>query len=67
MFSTASIGIALATGPGRTADELIRDADAAMYRAKQNGGGRSALFDDVMRQRSVARLSLESDLRRRSR
>ncbi len=63
VFSTASIGIALATGPGRSADELIRDADAAMYRAKQNGGGRSALFDDVMRQRSVARLSLESDLR----
>jgi diguanylate cyclase (GGDEF)-like protein len=63
VFSTASIGIALATGPGRSADELLRDADAAMYRAKQSGGGRSALFDDVMRQRSLARLSLESDLR----
>ena len=50
--------------PTATADELIRDADAAMYRAKQSGGGRAALFDDVMRQRSVARLSLENDLRR---
>jgi diguanylate cyclase (GGDEF)-like protein/PAS domain S-box-containing protein len=61
--ATASIGISLgggATGP----ETLIRNADAAMYRAKERGRARYELFDDEMRQRSVSWLETESDLRR---
>src|SRR5581483_6346956 len=62
-FVTASIGIALATG-GERPDELIRDADSAMYRAKDRGRARYELFDEMMRARAVARLRVENDLRR---
>jgi diguanylate cyclase (GGDEF)-like protein/PAS domain S-box-containing protein len=62
-FVTTSIGIALAGG-GELADELIRDADAAMYRAKERGRARYELFDEVMRGRAIARLRVENDLRR---
>jgi diguanylate cyclase (GGDEF)-like protein/PAS domain S-box-containing protein len=62
-FVTTSIGIALAEG-GEVADELIRDADAAMYRAKDRGRARYELFDSVMRERAIARLRVENDLRR---
>jgi diguanylate cyclase (GGDEF)-like protein/PAS domain S-box-containing protein len=62
-FVTTSIGIALAQG-GEIADELIRDADAAMYRAKDRGRARYELFDEVMRERAIARLRVENDLRR---
>jgi len=62
-FVTTSIGIALAQG-GELADELIRDADAAMYRAKEHGRARYELFDGVMRDRAIARLRVENDLRR---
>jgi diguanylate cyclase (GGDEF)-like protein len=61
--SSASIGIALAVDPGIDAEDLIRDADAAMYRAKQAGGGRLMLFDDVTRQRALDRLHTENALR----
>ncbi len=43
---------------------LVRDADAAMYQAKSRGRGRFEVFDRAMRMRTVARLSLENDLRR---
>ncbi|HUJ35961.1 MAG TPA: bifunctional diguanylate cyclase/phosphodiesterase, partial [Solirubrobacteraceae bacterium] len=62
-FVTTSIGIALAGG-GEGADELIRDADAAMYRAKERGRARYEVFDEGMRGRAIARLRMENDLRR---
>jgi predicted signal transduction protein with EAL and GGDEF domain len=62
-FVSASIGIALARG-GELPQELIRDADAAMYRAKERGRARYELFDEVMRGRAIARLRVENDLRR---
>ncbi len=62
-FVTTSIGIAIARG-GEHAEELIRDADAAMYRAKEHGRARYELFDEVMRGRAIARLRVENDLRR---
>jgi diguanylate cyclase len=62
--STASIGIAVGVRPEQDPDELIRDADAAMYRAKQAGGGRTMLFDEVTRQRALDRLQTETALRR---
>ncbi len=64
MFMTVSIGIALApTGDEKPAN-LLRDADTAMYRAKSLGRGRHQLFDQDMRQRAVAQLQIETDLRR---
>jgi diguanylate cyclase (GGDEF)-like protein/PAS domain S-box-containing protein len=62
-FVTASVGIAIARD-GEIAQELIRDADAAMYRAKERGRARYELFDEVMRGRAIARLRVENDLRR---
>ena len=44
--SSASIGIAIAADPDQDGEDLIRDADAAMYRAKEAGGGRLMLFDE---------------------
>jgi diguanylate cyclase (GGDEF)-like protein len=62
-FLTASVGIALARG-GERAEELVRDADTAMYRAKEGGRARYELFDDDLRARTVARLRMETELRR---
>ncbi len=65
-FVTASIGIAVARPTGREpvdAELLIRDADAAMYRAKERGRGRCEVFDAEMRARAVHRLETERELR----
>jgi diguanylate cyclase (GGDEF)-like protein/PAS domain S-box-containing protein len=65
-FVTASIGIAVArpSDPEPVdAELLIRNADAAMYRAKERGRGRCELFDAEMRARAVRRLEVERDLR----
>jgi diguanylate cyclase (GGDEF)-like protein/PAS domain S-box-containing protein len=65
-FVTASIGIAVARPTGREpvdAELLIRDADAAMYRAKERGRGRCEVFDAEMRARAVRRLETERELR----
>jgi diguanylate cyclase (GGDEF)-like protein/PAS domain S-box-containing protein len=59
---TASIGIAV-WEPGASADELIRNADAAMYTAKERGRARWELFDAGMRQWSESWLTVESELR----
>ena len=63
-FMTASIGVAVANGPDDTPESLLRDAGAAMYRAKKRGPGRYELFDDAMRGQVLARLRVEAELRR---
>jgi predicted signal transduction protein with EAL and GGDEF domain len=60
-FVTASIGICLAHDT--SADDLVRDADAAMYRAKELGKARCELFDSALREQVVERVGLESALR----
>ncbi len=62
-ISSASLGIALSDDPHQDVEDLIRDADAAMYRAKEAGGGRLMLFDEVTRQRALTRLHTERALR----
>jgi diguanylate cyclase (GGDEF)-like protein/PAS domain S-box-containing protein len=62
-FVTSSIGIALADGH-QEAEALLRDADAAMYRAKQRGRARYDVFDDDLRMRALARGRTENELRR---
>ena len=62
-FLQASIGIAFAAG-NATPEDLLRDADAAMYRAKERGRSRVEVFDEAMRRDARARVSTESALRR---
>jgi diguanylate cyclase (GGDEF)-like protein/PAS domain S-box-containing protein len=62
-FVTASIGIAIAQ-PGDDAGDLLRDADAALYRAKDRGRARWAMFDDGMRAQVQRRLEVGNKLRR---
>ena len=62
-FATASIGIALSSSGYDRPDDILRDADIAMYRAKENGKARYEVFDHGMHARAVSRLQLESDLR----
>jgi diguanylate cyclase (GGDEF)-like protein/PAS domain S-box-containing protein len=67
VFTGASVGIALggdAAGAGETPEDLMRAADMAMYRAKASGSVRWAVFDRAMHDAAVARLEMESDLRR---
>jgi diguanylate cyclase (GGDEF)-like protein len=59
---TASVGICLSV-PGQRPDDLIRDADTAMYAAKELGRGRLRRFDAGLREQVTNRLSLENDLR----
>jgi diguanylate cyclase (GGDEF)-like protein/PAS domain S-box-containing protein len=63
VFTTASIGVALSTTGYESSQEILRDADTAMYRAKEQGKGRFEVFDKVMHARAISRLQLESDLR----
>jgi diguanylate cyclase (GGDEF)-like protein/PAS domain S-box-containing protein len=63
-FAKASLGIAISSAQGSVPDSLIRDADAAMYQAKERGRARFEIFDRAMRARTVERLSVENDLRR---
>ena len=62
-YVTATLGIAI--GSGEVAPEaLIRDSDAAMYRAKERGRGTYELFDEVMRARAHDHLRIENDMQR---
>lgn len=64
LFITGSLGVALSANRYDRAEDLLRDAEIAMYRAKALGGGRHEIFDRAMHDRAVAMLQLESDLRR---
>ncbi|MDY7094761.1 MAG: EAL domain-containing protein [Acidobacteriota bacterium] len=64
VFTGASIGVALGTSSYRHPEELIRDADIAMYEAKALGRGCHAVFDAEMHTQAMERLHLETDLRR---
>jgi diguanylate cyclase (GGDEF)-like protein len=58
-----SVGITMVNDPSISPDHVIRDADTAMYRAKELGGARFEMFDERSRQRAVERLQLEGALR----
>jgi diguanylate cyclase (GGDEF)-like protein/PAS domain S-box-containing protein len=60
----ASIGIALSPGDGETSEELMRNADLALYRAKQDGGSVHRFFEREMDRQAQKRRDLELDLRR---
>jgi diguanylate cyclase (GGDEF)-like protein/PAS domain S-box-containing protein len=64
IFLTASIGLALGGGDPEQAEDLLKDAELAMYHAKRTGGDRIDVFKDAMRARKSDRLTVESDLRR---
>src|SRR5258708_4014893 len=64
VFTSASIGIALSHGRYERPDDMLRDADIAMYRAKALGKARYEMFDAEMRARAILQLQLETDLRR---
>jgi diguanylate cyclase (GGDEF)-like protein/PAS domain S-box-containing protein len=64
IFLTASIGLALGGGEPERVEDLLKDAELAMYHAKRTGGDRIDVFKDTMRARKSDRLSVESDLRR---
>ena len=60
----SSIGLVVASSGDRTGDELIRDADVAMYQAKVAGQGSFALFEPAMQAEIAARMELETELRK---
>ena len=64
VFVNASVGIAIADGDDASADDVLRDADAAAYRAKDRGRNRYEVFDDALRAATAAALEVETDLHR---
>lgn len=64
MYSGASIGITYIESGYQTADEVLRDADAAMYHAKSLGRGRYILFDKTMREKLLEEMEIESEFRK---
>jgi len=63
VFAIGSIGIAMSSS-GDTPEDLLRNADTAMYYAKAHGRGRFEVFDQGMRERAVARMEIEADLKK---
>ncbi len=64
IFMTASIGLALSENQSRSPEEVLKDAELAMYHAKRIGGDRIEIFKPAMRSRKTDRLTMESELRR---
>ncbi|MBV9261292.1 MAG: EAL domain-containing protein, partial [Pseudolabrys sp.] len=64
IFLTASMGIALADSQPHRTEEVLKDAELAMYYAKRIGGDRIEVFKPAMRSRKTDRLTMESELRR---
>ncbi len=64
IFLTASIGLALAENQQHRTEEVLKDAELAMYHAKRIGGDRIEIFKPAMRSRKTDRLTVESELRR---
>jgi diguanylate cyclase (GGDEF)-like protein/PAS domain S-box-containing protein len=64
IFLTASIGLALAENHAQRTEEVLKDAELAMYYAKRIGGDRIEIFKPAMRSRKTDRLTMESELRR---
>lgn len=64
IFASASIGIILGTVDYQNPEDLLRDVDTAMYKAKASGRGRFEVFDTTMHKRAVELLQLETDMRR---
>ncbi|MGB3403815.1 MAG: EAL domain-containing protein [Microcoleaceae cyanobacterium] len=64
VFSTTSIGIALSSTGYQQTEDILRDADTALYRAKAQGKACYAIFNKTMHHRALERLQLENDLRR---
>jgi diguanylate cyclase (GGDEF)-like protein len=64
IYTSVSIGIALSTNDVREGDDLLRDADTAMYRAKSAGRARFEVFDAAMREQVTVFIRTQNDLRR---
>jgi diguanylate cyclase (GGDEF)-like protein len=64
VFISASIGIVLDVDERQPPEDVLRDADLAMYQAKFNGKGASVFFDPSMHDQMISRLALENDMRR---
>ena len=64
IFTSISVGIALSSTAYEEPEDILRDVDTAMYRAKSLGKARYEVFDADMRASVMARLQLETDLRR---
>ncbi|HYM62314.1 MAG TPA: EAL domain-containing protein [Thermoanaerobaculia bacterium] len=64
LFATTSIGISIAPNDGSDAETLVRNADTAMYRAKEQGRDNYQLYAPAMNARALERLALENMLRR---
>ncbi len=63
LFAGCCIGVAMGSSAG-TPDDLLRNADTAMYSAKTHGRGAFAIFNQGMRERAVARIEIEADLKK---
>ena len=64
LFVTTSVGVALGGGDGERSGDLLRNADLAMYQAKEGGKNSHAVFEPGMNQKALERLGMEADLRR---
>jgi diguanylate cyclase (GGDEF)-like protein len=63
VFNSASVGIVMSGPEYEKPEEILRDADIAMYQAKQGRGGRYAVFDTEMREKTRTRMEIETNLR----